>query len=100
MIFFTTWKVTEDNIQIIRGVFYKKTDYIELYRVVDYQETQTLIQQLLRNKTVRVHSGDRTTPILLLYGIDYNIRLVDQLRERVEMQKKKHGIYEVTNRGY
>ena len=46
MLFCTSWHITEERIQLKRGVFYKKRDYIELYRVVDYEETQSLIQMI------------------------------------------------------
>ena len=38
MLFCTSWHITEERIQLKRGVFYKKRDYIELYRVVDYED--------------------------------------------------------------
>ncbi|MDR1459686.1 MAG: PH domain-containing protein [Bacteroidales bacterium] len=98
MLLCTIWQITEYNIQIIRGVFNRKTDYIELYRVVDYKETQTLVQRIFKNKTVWILSGDRTTPVLLIFGIDYDLEIVEEIRKRVEIQKKAHGIYEITNR--
>lgn len=98
MLFCTSWHITEERIQLKRGVFYKKRDYIELYRVVDYEETQSLIQMIFLNKTVTIISGDKTHPVLKIYGIDNKILLIDYIRTRVEKQKRLHGIYEVTNR--
>jgi uncharacterized membrane protein YdbT with pleckstrin-like domain len=98
MLFCTKWIITEYNIQIIRGIFFRKKDYIELYRVVDYKETQNIIEQIFRLKTVHIISGDRTTPVLQIFGIDCNLALIEEIRERVEIQKTKRGIYEITNR--
>ena len=98
MLFCTSWHITEERIQLKRGVFYKKRDYIELYRVVDYEETQSLIQMIFLNKTVTIISGDKPHPVLKIYGIDNKLLLIDYIRTRVEKQKRLHGIYEVTNR--
>lgn len=45
-----------------QGVFVRKVDYMELYRIVDFQEHQSLMQQLCGLKTVRIFSTDRNTP--------------------------------------
>lgn len=79
------------------GVFVRKVDYMELYRVVDFQEHQSLLQQLIGLKTVRIFSMDRNTPRLDLIGIRCSHDIVSLIRERVELNKRKKGIYEITN---
>lgn len=98
MLFFTTWRITDERIETERGVFVRKRGYIELYRVVDYEESQSFVQLLFRNKNVKIFSGDRTNPALEIYGIDNSANVIDYIRPRVETQKKRHGVYEVTNR--
>ena len=49
-------------------------------------------------KTVSVYSGDRMTPKLDIYGVEYRTNLVGHIRERVETNKQRKGIYEITNR--
>ena len=72
------------------GIIRRKVDYMELYRIVDFQEHQSL-------KTVRILSMDRNTPRLDLIGIFHRDDLVSIIRERVETNKRKKGIYEITN---
>lgn len=79
------------------GVFQRSIGYIELYRVVDFHEHQTLLQQIFGLKTVTVLSMDRTTPKLDLIGLPKRINIVDVIRERVEFNKQRKGIYEITN---
>jgi len=79
------------------GVIRRKVDYMELYRIVDFQEHQSLLQQLCGLKTVRILSMDRNTPRLDLIGIRYGFDVVTLIRERVEYNKRKKGIYEITN---
>ncbi|GAE18130.1 hypothetical protein JCM6294_988 [Bacteroides pyogenes DSM 20611 = JCM 6294] len=49
-------------------------------------------------KTVWIFSGDRTNPKLDIYGIRENIDVVNIVRTRVEYNKRRKGIYEITNR--
>ena len=79
------------------GVLSRKTDYMEQYRIVDFVEHQSLMQQLCGLKTVRIFSMDRNTPRLDLVGIRRNLDVVTLIRERVEYNKRKKGIYEITN---
>jgi len=70
---------------------------MELYRIVDFQEHQSLLQQICGLKTVRILSMDRNTPSLDLIGIRRRNDIVAIIRERVEINKRKKGIYEITN---
>ena len=71
--------------------------YIELYRVIDYSEQRSFLQILLGIKTISIYSGDRTHPRLDLVGISNKVDLISTIRERVELNKKRHNIHEFTN---
>ncbi len=73
-------------------------EFIELYRVIDFHEDVSFIQNIFDIKTVTVYFGDRTTPRLRIPGIALGNPLVQTLRERVEYNKRRKGIYEITNR--
>lgn len=81
-----------------RGVFHRSTEYMELFRIVDFHEHRSLMQQLCGLKTVTVFSMDRTTPRLEITGVPYKTDIVSLIRERVEYNKRRKGIYEITNR--
>ena len=82
----------------LHGVLSHSTDYIELYRVVDYRQHQSLPQQLFGLKTITIYSGDRNNPQLDMVGIKARVDIVSEIRKRVEFNKKRKGIYEITNR--
>lgn len=90
--------VTDEQIIYNHGVFNRKSEFIELYRVIDFHEDVSFIQNIFDIKTVTVYSGDRTTPRLRIPGIALGYPLVQTLRERVEYNKRRKGIYEITNR--
>lgn len=79
------------------GIIRRKVDYMEMYRIVDFGERQSLLQQLCGLKTVSIFSMDRSTPRLDLIGIKHGDDIVTLIRERVEYNKRKKGIYEITN---
>ena len=90
--------VTEEQIMYLHGILSHQTDYMELYRVVDYQQNRTFMQQLTRLKTITIMSGDRNMPVLNIIGVREDEDLVQEIRRRVEYNKKQKSIYEITNR--
>lgn len=90
--------VTNDQIIFLHGVISHSTDYMELYRVIDYQQRRSLMQQLTGLKTVVIFSGDRNTPIMQLVGMKEKDDVVKEIRIRVEYNKEMKHIYEITNR--
>jgi len=90
--------LTSETLVYDRGIFYRDADFIELYRVIDFQEKHSFLQQILGLKTVIVYSGDKTTPRLTIPGIDSRENMIAMIRERVEYNKTRRGVYEITNR--
>jgi uncharacterized membrane protein YdbT with pleckstrin-like domain len=90
--------VTEEHLVFLHGVFQHSTDYMELYRVVDYQQNRSLLQQLLGLKTVTILSGDRNMGRLDIIGVREDENIVSEIRKRVEYNKRMKSIYEITNR--
>ena len=90
--------ITEEQLIIQHGVFHRSSDYIELYRIVDFSEQRDILEQLFGLKTVSIYSGDRTNPKLDIYGVMEKVDVVGIIRERVEYNKQRRGVYEITNR--
>ncbi|MEH2901870.1 PH domain-containing protein [Segatella copri] len=82
----------------MHGVLSHSTDYVELYRVVDYRQHRSLPQQVFGLKTVTIFSGDRNNSKLDMIGIKANNNVVADIRMRVEFNKRHKSIYEITNR--
>lgn len=90
--------LTGEQLITLHGVLSHSTDYIELYRVIDYRQHQSLPQQIFGLKTITIYSGDRNNPKLDMIGIKAGVDVVGEIRRRVEYNKKRKGIYEITNR--
>ena len=83
--------ITSEQLIIQHGILNRTSDYIELYRVVDFCENRSLMEQLFGLKTVG-------NPQLDIYGVKEKLDVVKIIRERVEYNKRRKGIYEITNR--
>lgn len=94
MVYLCRMRYVISNEQLVfeHGVFHREVDYLELYRVVDFNESQTFMQQLFRLKTVSIYSGDRTTPRLDIIGVPMKENLVTAIRERVETNKRRRSM--------
>ena len=90
--------ITGEQLIYRHGVLFHSADYMELYRIVDYQESRTPLQQLTGLKNILLLSGDRSLPRLRMVGIRGRSRILGEIRARVEYNKKRRGIYEITNR--
>ena len=91
------YTITGEQLVYEHGVFTRSRDYIELYRIVDFDEKRSFLQLILGLKTIVVHSGDRTMPKLSIIGIREGTDVVDCLRERVSYNRKRMNIHEFAN---
>lgn len=90
--------ISGEQMRFEYGILSTRCDYIELYRVVDYSEQRSFLQQMLGIKTVSIYSGDRTCPRLDIIGVPQDMDLIRVIRERVEYNKRIANIHEFTNR--
>ena len=91
------YTITGEQLVYEHGVFTRSRDYIELYRIVDFDEKRSFLQLILGLKTIIVHSGDRTMPTLRIIGVREGTEVVDCLRERVSYNRKRMNIHEFAN---
>lgn len=89
--------ITGEQLIFQHGIFVHSTEYMELYRVIDYVQMKNFMQQMLDIKTITILSGDRTLPALNIVGVPGSLSIVTEIRRRVEYNKKRRGVYEITN---
>ena len=91
------WIIADRTIFQICGISSSKTNYIELCHVIDYSETQTVLQKLWKVKTITLTSTGKTNGILKIHGVKVNMPIIELIRNRVEKCKQTKKIYEITN---
>lgn len=90
----TIYRVTAEVLRYSRGVFFRRTDTIELFRIKDYIMTQSFLLQLFGLMDVTLKTTDPENPVVWLRGIPYS-KLIDTLRERIMETRKHNHIYEI-----
>lgn len=91
------WLVEEETLCRIKGIFSKETDYVEMYRITDYKESQSFLQRMMGVKTITIYSTDRSDAVTNIVGVSADLDLIGIIRSNVEKCKKEKRIYEITN---
>jgi uncharacterized membrane protein YdbT with pleckstrin-like domain len=86
--------ITFQYVRISKGIFFKRVDQVEMYRIKDYIITQPPVLQLFRLMNVTLKSTDRENPVIWLRGIPRS-DLIDEIRGRVQEARKHNQIYEI-----
>lgn len=86
--------VTTEYIRISQGIFFKRIDQLEMYRIKDYVMIQPLFLQLFRLMDLLLKSTDPENPMIWLRGIPES-GIIDTIRDRVQEARKHNNIYEV-----
>ena len=77
-------KVTPRRVEIEEGVLAKKVESLELWRVLDVEYTQSVIDRIFGNGKIKLISTDQTNPELVLHGLPNHRQLFEQLRDAVQ----------------
>lgn len=88
------YTITPEIIRIRRGIFFKRTDQVELYRVKDYILTQPFLLQVCGLMNLTLKSTDPENPVVWLRGIPAS-NLVDTLRGYVQQARLNNKINEI-----
>jgi hypothetical protein len=83
--------ITDDRIRIIDGLFGRKFLDIELVRVQDVQQSQTLSERMLNIGDVTIFSHDKSDPEFTLENVTNPQEVHEILRRAVLAARKKHN---------
>lgn len=88
------YEISPEIIRITRGLFFKRVDQVELFRVKDYILTQSFLLQLFRLMDLELKSTDPINPVIWLRGIPYS-DLTDTIRSHVQSARQDNRVYEI-----
>lgn len=89
----TLYRLTSQRIVIERGVFSKRMEQIDLYRVVDYVVERPFGQRIMGTGNIVLEAMDKTTPEIRIEGVKTDVlRLYEMLRYCTEQEKKKRNV--------
>lgn len=88
----TNYVITSQRIQIVSGIFSKRKNTIELFRVDDFEQHYPFFMRMLGFGILVVKSSDRNQPDLFFHGIPELDSLYESLRTCVKIERERHGI--------
>jgi uncharacterized membrane protein YdbT with pleckstrin-like domain len=89
------YKVTTERIFYTTGIFSKKTEAMELYRIRDVDMYEPFWQRLFKLGNVSITSSDKTAENFLLKAVPRPAELMNNIRKHVEIRrdiKKVRGV--------
>ena len=87
------YRLTSQRVVIESGVFSKKLEQIDLYRVTDYVVERPFGQRLLGTGNLVLEALDTTTPMLRLDGLGTDVvALYEKVRIATEAAKARRGV--------
>jgi uncharacterized membrane protein YdbT with pleckstrin-like domain len=94
-IFYALWKwymlrsreyeVTTERIRIRSGIFSKRTEELELYRVKDYALVEPFWLRLFKAGNIQLATHDESNPLMVLEAVPNAAALRDEIRKNVEL---------------
>jgi uncharacterized membrane protein YdbT with pleckstrin-like domain len=89
----TSYKVTTQRVVIDRGIFSKKMEQLDLYRINDFTVERPFGQRIMGTGNLRLVTFDKTTPIIELEGLKTNVvELYETMRKAVEKAQQGRGV--------
>jgi uncharacterized membrane protein YdbT with pleckstrin-like domain len=87
------YRLTNQRLFHEQGILRRVTDRIELIDIDDVTLEQGLMERLFGVGTVRVSSTDRTTPELLMPGIDDVKHVADTIDHARRAERQRRGVF-------
>jgi uncharacterized membrane protein YdbT with pleckstrin-like domain len=88
----TKYRLTSRTIDVEEGVFSRRIETLQLWRVRDVTFEQSLTQRMLGVATVRVVAHDDTSPQLLLGGLQDGRRVFEELKVAVDLARQTRNV--------
>jgi uncharacterized membrane protein YdbT with pleckstrin-like domain len=91
----TKYELTTQRLRTRTGVFNKRLDELELYRVRDYKLEQPWFLRLFSLSNIVLQTSDKSTPQVVLRAIPRGDFLREQMRTYVEEARMRRGVREI-----
>ncbi|MBQ2986007.1 MAG: PH domain-containing protein [Tyzzerella sp.] len=98
-IYFTTYTITEDMLNIKEGFFKITENDCYMYKIQDVSMTMTLIERIFKLSTITCHTGDTTNPIIVLKHIKNGRTIKEFLLQASDEARLKRRTINTVNIG-
>lgn len=87
-----SFEITSERIRWRRGILTKRTDELELYRVMDVTLIEPFLLRMVGAGNIEINAADATTPRLSLPAVKGAKELREQLRVSIENVRARKGV--------
>lgn len=91
----TRYQLTTERLQITEGIFSKRTEQIELYRVKDLTLEHPFIYRIFSKGNILFFTSDHTLQNFSLEAISNADGVMDVVREQVELCRERKRVREI-----
>lgn len=91
----TRYQLTTERLQITEGIFSKRTEQVELYRVKDLTLEYPFIYRIFSKGNILFFTSDHTLQNFNLEAISNADRVIDVVREHVELCRERKRVREI-----
>jgi uncharacterized membrane protein YdbT with pleckstrin-like domain len=89
----THYKITSQRVVIESGIFSKRMEQIDLYRIVDYVVERPFGQRIMGTGNIVLETMDKTTPEIRIEAVKTDVMsLYEKLRFSTEQEKRRRGV--------
>ncbi len=85
-------RMTNRNVESEAGIFSKRIEVMELWRIRDVRYRQSFLDRLLGIAHIDVYSKDVTTPYLEIVGLPASRQIFEKLRDNIEIQRQSKRV--------
>jgi uncharacterized membrane protein YdbT with pleckstrin-like domain len=96
---FHRYELTNQRFKHITGVFNRRVEVMELYRIKDMELEMPFHFRIFGLSRIIISTSDRTTPVVVLNAIRGGMNVSDQIRHHVEELRDKKRVREVDYEG-
>ena len=86
------FRVTSTVIEYERGLFSKRIDVLQLWRIKDVVYKQNLVDRILGIAHLEIVSADATNPDFEIVGMPASRQLFENLRDAIEIQRQAKNV--------
>jgi uncharacterized membrane protein YdbT with pleckstrin-like domain len=86
------YEVTSERVKITTGLFSRRSNELELYRVRDYSIVEPFWLRLVGCGDVVLVTADSSTPSFVLHAVPHATTLKDQIRTHTERMRQRRGV--------
>jgi uncharacterized membrane protein YdbT with pleckstrin-like domain len=89
------YEIDAEELRCYSGIFRRKHEYVELYRVKDFRVERPLTYRMFGLGNLIIYTSDKTTPIFRLDAIRNPEEKYKILRGLVELNRREKHVFEV-----